>query len=173
MALDSPRSASSPSLKVPLPSGASDKAVRIAWPHIVLGVLGLAASVYATHVHALIKAGEETGCGISDTISCDKVIGSPQYGEVFGIPLGIFGALFWAIVLVTAISSRTSPPRAAALQRLLVGAVGLATSIFLAWISLGVLHKFCPVCATTHVLSGFNFLAALGSFWAGRKTQSG
>ena len=166
MATDvSSHSPNSDSLSVPT---AQPKGLRVAWPHIVLGVLGLAASAYATHLHALVKAGEATGCGISNTISCDKVIGS-QYGEMFGIPLGIFGALFWALVLVTAISSATTSLRAAAWQRLIVGAVGLATSLVLAYISLGVLRKFCPVCATTHVLSGINFCVALWSVWKLKK----
>lgn len=141
----------------------------MAWAHVIVGVLGLLASAWAVHVHALVKAGEATGCGITDTISCDKVIGSPQYSQVFGIPLGIFGALFWAIVLVTAVSSATTSLRAAAWQRLGVATVGLLTSLVLAYISLGVLRKFCPVCATTHILSGVNFLLALGSVWTLRK----
>ncbi|BCM91751.1 hypothetical protein IAD21_03626 [Abditibacteriota bacterium] len=168
MAADfSPRSGASDSLSALPLSGESvtpAKGVRVAWPHVVLSVLGLAASAYATYAHFLIKAGQDTGCGITDTISCDKVIGS-QYGVVFGIPLGIFGALFWAIVLITAISSHNVSPRSAALQRLVVGTVGLTTSIVLAYISLGVLHKLCLVCATTHILSGINFLVALAGFW--------
>ncbi len=145
------------------------RGLRIAWPHIVLGALGLAASVWAIRVHLLVKAGAETGCGISETISCDKVIGS-QYGQFLGIPLGVFGALFWALVMLTAVSSRTSSPLSASWQRLFLGAVGLATSLVLAWISLGVLRHFCPVCATTHVLSGINFLVALAGVWKMRKT---
>lgn len=172
MAADvSPRSGNSDSLGAPPitnPSGSEVAPrmwnVRVAWTHVVLGVLGLAASAYATYLHVLVKAGKDTGCGITDTISCDKVIGS-DYGQFFGIPLGVYGALFWAIVLVTAISSKAVSPQSAALQRLVVGAVGLTTSIVLAYISLGVLHKFCPVCATTHVLSGINFLVALAGIW--------
>lgn len=137
---------------------------RVAWAHVVLGFLGVAAGIYAVHLHALVMAGQETGCGISESISCDKVIGS-QYGEFFGIPLGVFGALFWAIVIVTAISGAATPPRVAALQRLGVATVGLLTSLVLAYISLGVLHKFCPVCATTHTLSGINFLVAAFGVW--------
>ena len=176
MAADfSPRSGTSESLSAqPVSDVAASRVggVRVAWTHVVLSVLGLAASVYAVHLHALVKAGQSTGCGITDTISCDKVIGS-QYGEFFGIPLGVFGGLFWAIVLVTAISGKSVSPRSAALQRLAVGAVGIVTSVVLAYISLGVLHKFCPVCATTHVLSGINFLVALAGAWKLRGSVAG
>ncbi len=166
MAADlSPRSGTSDSLSAPSnPSETPIGGVRVAWPHVILSAFGLAASGYATYAHALVLAGRDTGCSVSETISCDKVIGS-QYGEVFGIPLGVFGALFWAIVIVTAISSKNVSPRSAALQRLAVGTVGLMTSLVLAYISLGVLHKLCLVCASTHILSGINFLVALAGFW--------
>ncbi len=164
-----PGSPDSPTASAPLApvSSAPRAGVVVAWPHVALAACGLAASAWAIHVHLLIKAGEETGCGISETISCDKVIGS-QYGQVFGIPLGAYGVLFWALVFITAISSRGASMRAAALQRLLLASVGLASSVVLAYISLGVLKHFCPVCATTHVLSGINFLVALGLWWRGR-----
>ena len=139
--------------------------VRIAWPHVVLGLLGIGAGLYAVHLHALVMAGRSTGCGISETISCDKVLGS-SYGELLGIPLGFYGALFWALVLVSSVSNATTLPRAAARQRLTLASVGLLTSLVLAWVSLGVLRHFCPVCATTHVLSGINFLFAV---WGVRK----
>lgn len=133
--------------------------VRVAWPHVVLGLLGMGAGLYAVHLHALVMAGRATGCGISETISCDKVLGS-TYGQFLGIPLGFYGALFWALVLVSSVSGTATSPRAAAWQRLGLASVGLLTSLALAWVSLGVLRHFCPVCATTHLLSGINFLFA-------------
>jgi len=140
------------------------KGTLIAWPHVAFGIAGIGAGLWAVHLHALVMAGRETGCGISETISCDKVLGS-QYGEFLGIPLGIYGALFWAIVLLFSFSSAQTPPRSIAWQRFAIATVGLVTSLALAFISLGVLRHFCPVCATTHVLSGLNFLVAARSVW--------
>ena len=164
MATDAPLAPPSDSRSANPPKG-----LRVEWAHVALGVLGLAASAWAVQVHLLVKAGAETGCGISETISCDKVIGS-QYGQFFGIPLGVFGALFWALVILTAVSNQTSSTRGAAWQRFALGTVGLGTSLLLAWISLGVLRHLCLVCATTHILSGINFLVALAGVWKLRKT---
>ncbi len=141
----------------------------VAWPHVVLSVLGIGAGLYAVHLHALVMAGRATGCGISETISCDKVLGS-SYGDFLGIPLGYYGALFWALMLVSSISGATTSPLAAAWQRLGLASVGLATSLVLAWVSLGVLRHFCPVCATTHMLSGINFLFAAWGVWRMRRS---
>lgn len=150
------------------PASPSKPGARVAWPHVILSVLGIGAGLYAAYLHALVMAGRATGCGISETISCDKVLGS-NYGNFLGIPLGYYGALFWALMLVSSISGATTSPRSAAWQRLGLASVGLATSLVLAWLSLGVLRHFCPVCATTHVLSGINFLFAV---WGIRKIKS-
>lgn len=128
----------------------------------------MAAGAFAVYEHALVMAGKSTGCGVSETISCDQVLGS-SYGAVFGIPLGVYGMLFWAIVLLLSVSSATTAPRSAAWQRLAVASVGLTSSLVLAYLSLVVIGKFCPVCATTHVLSGINFLVAAWSVWKMRR----
>ena len=133
------------------------KTTRIFWPHIVLGLIGLALSFYAVYAHLQIEAGQATGCGINDTISCDDVIGS-KYGKFAGIPLGYFGAAFWIIVIISGIS--TSNLKSARLQALGVAAVGLVTSIGLAYIAHFVLHKICPICSGTHLTALINFIYA-------------
>jgi len=137
---------------------------RIAWPHVAFSIAGIGAGLWAVHLHSLVMQGKETGCGISETISCDKVLGS-NYGEPFGIPLGFLGALFWVIMLLFSFSGPKISPLSIAWQRLGIASVGLVTSLGLAYLSLGVLRHFCPVCATTHVLSGLNFLVAAWSVW--------
>lgn len=133
--------------------------VRIFWPHIVLGLIGLALSFYAVYAHLQIEAGQATGCSINDTISCDDVIGS-KYGKFAGIPLGYFGAAFWVIVMISGISSAASSLKSARLQALGVAAVGLVTSIALAYIAHFVLGKICPICSGTHLTALFNFVYA-------------
>lgn len=139
-----------------------EKSVRVFWPHIVLGIIGLALSFYAVHVHLQIEAGQATSCSINDTISCDDVIGS-KYGKFAGIPLGYFGAAFWIMVIVSGISSVGVSLRNARLQVLGVAAIGLVTSIALAYIAHFVLGKICPICSGTHLTALVNFIYAV---WA-------
>ncbi len=141
------------------PNAPAAKSVRVFWPHIVLGLIGLALSFYAVYAHVQIEAGQATGCSINDTISCDDVIGS-EYGKFAGIPLGYFGAVFWVIVIISGISSAATSLKSARLQALGVAAVGLVTSIALAYIAEFILHKICPICSGTHLTALFNFVYA-------------
>jgi uncharacterized membrane protein len=133
---------------------------RVAWPHVILALLGIALSIYAIWAHGRIEVGQSAGCSISEQISCDAVLGS-KWGKVFGIPLGYYGGIFWAIVLITAISSPGSDPRMAALQRLGVATVGLVFSIGLFIIAEFVIRKTCPICLGTHITSLVNFVFAV------------
>ena len=140
-------------------------ALRIAWPPIVLGLIGLAISFYAVHLHNIVKSGG-SACGISETISCDKVLAS-YWGAPLGIPLGYFGALYFALVIVTAISTvpLDTPRRALALPRLLLAGCGLLGSMALTGISIVLIHAICPVCLATHATVLVNFLFALWAYF--------
>ncbi len=133
---------------------------RVSWPHLGLGLIGLAVSSYAFVLHLRVKAGG-SACGVSETINCDKVLTS-RYGEIFGVPLGLYGVVFFLIVLTTAVT--TEPPardRAVALQRLLVAGVGFASSVLLTFISWTQLHALCLVCLGTHATTLTLFIVSL------------
>jgi uncharacterized membrane protein len=137
---------------------------RVSWPHLGLGLIGLAVSSYAFVLHLRVKAGG-SACGVSETINCDKVLTS-RYGEIFGIPLGLYGAVFFLIVLTTAIT--TEPPeraRSVALQRLLIAGVGFASSMLLTFISWTQLHALCLVCLATHATTLTLFIVSLYGYW--------
>jgi uncharacterized membrane protein len=142
---------------------------RVSWPHVVLAVLGGAISCYAIYAHILIKRGEDAGCSISETISCDKVLAS-RYGELFGIPLGVYGLIFFAIVLLTAIitNPRTTPRQAAA-QRLIVTAIGLLVSAALTYISIAFIGAECPICLSTHATTLALFLISVWQYLRARR----
>ncbi len=134
----------------------------IAWPHLILALIGIALSIYAVRAHNLIDAGQSSGCTISESISCDTVIGS-KWGEFAGIPLGYFGGLFWIMVALTAISGAGVSFKSAALQRLGVATVGLLFSVGLFYIAEFVIpgDKHCPICLGTHFTSLVNFVFAV------------
>jgi len=143
------------------------------WPHIVLGLVGAAISAYAVKVHNLAKAGQETGCGLSNDWSCDKVVTS-KWGEIAGIPLGFFGMLFFAIVIIMAIASKTTTTtrKQFALQNLAVSSVGFASSLALSYISIALIKAKCPVCFSTHAVTTTLFLVSLWQFQRARRAQS-
>jgi uncharacterized membrane protein len=152
------------------PVGAPERNVtRIAWPHVVLALIGGGISAYAVHAHNLVKAGG-SACGYTETISCDKVLAS-YWGAPLGIPLGYFGLLFFAIVLVTAISTlpASTPQRKIVLPRLLLATAGICSSFALTFISMTQIHALCPICLATHATTLCNFLVALWSYMKARK----
>ena len=147
----------------------SHPAIRVSWPHVVLSLIGAGISMYAIHVHNLVMQGKETGCGITETITCDKVLAS-TYGEIFGIPLGMFGLLFFVIVLLSAITTNPATTlRQMVLQRLLVCGVGFAVSVALTYISLAVIGAACPICLATHATTFVLFVVSLWQFWKMRR----
>jgi len=136
-----------------------------------LGALGFAISIYAFRLHSIIKAGGESGCGFTETISCDKVLAS-QYGALFGIPLGAFGMAYFVLVILTAVTTNPKTTlQAETAQRLIVATVGLIGAAILAYISYGIIKAACPVCMATHATIAAIFAVALWQFLSVRKTQ--
>lgn len=145
----------------PATQPAEEEKFRISWPQQVLGVIGFAVALYAYRAHLVIKAGG-SACGFSDYISCDKVLGS-KYGEFFHIPLGIYGMVFFAIVVITSIDTDLSPVavRRSAGIRLLVATFGILTSAALEYISVALIKAACPICLGTHTVTLLNFIYSL------------
>lgn len=146
----------------------SSTRTRVSWPHIVLCALGFATAGYALVEHLRLKAGEQSGCGFSQTLDCAPVLLS-KYAEFFGIPLGVWGLLFFGLMALTA-SWKETPHNAqnqecrARLMQLLFSSCGLATSVLLTLISYTQLHVFCPICLSTHAVTTTLFALSLWQF---------
>ena len=150
-----------------------NKNLHLSWPHLALGAIGLALSAYAWHEHLVIKAGNESGCYVSETINCESVLSS-KYAELVGIPLGVFGMVYFAVVLMTAISTEADfSPRRFALTQLAVSLVGIATATVLIYISKVIIGAFCPICMATHATTSLLFLFSLRACFRARKLEKG
>lgn len=146
---------------MPEPAGPRDRSF-VAWPQLVCAALGFGLSVYAFHIHQLVLAGENTGCGITATLSCDAVIGS-RFGVVLGIPLGLYGVVFFLVMALMSFSSQgDSLP--AAKQRLVLATLAVLGSLALEYIMWAILHKGCPVCMSIHALCFINFFFAWATY---------
>jgi uncharacterized membrane protein len=67
----------------------------------VFSALGVLSAAYATRHWFLLEQGAvgESACNINEYWNCDKVSQSP-YGAWLGIPIGVFGLLYWAVVIL-------------------------------------------------------------------------
>jgi uncharacterized membrane protein len=150
------------------------KSLRISWPQLILGLAGMGISLYSIVVKQRIDAGAATGCGFSQTINCDVVIGSEKYGEFLGLPWGAWGAAYFVVVLLLSVNSATSTqtPRQIATWQLGLATVGILTSIALTYISKAIIGAWCPVCMATHATTTLLFLASLMSYLKARRSET-
>lgn len=122
---------------------------------IVLALGGLAAAGASSWVHhqLLTQPGYVSPCDVNATVSCTQAYLSP-YGSLFGVPVAILGAIFFAVVLALLLAS----PRGTPAFRENVGAyvfalstVGLAVVLYLAYASFFILNAVCLLCVGTYV----------------------
>jgi uncharacterized membrane protein len=122
---------------------------------LVFATLGLLASGISTYVHykLLTDVTYTSFCDVNTSLNCTQAYLS-QYGSLWGVPVAIFGALFFALVLaiVGLAGGRTSQSRENAPGYVFaLSTIGLAFVLYLAWASYFVLGTFCILCALTYV----------------------
>ena len=132
---------------------------------LVAAASGLLLAAVSTYVHHQItsSAGTYTSfCNVSTTVNCDTVVTS-RWGMLLGVPVSIWGILFYGVLLVVA--RRASGEPSAARDRARADAFALAVagtlfSAYLAAISLVVLKAICLLCAGLYVVSVLALVAA-------------
>jgi len=121
----------------------------------VFATLGLIVSAIASYVHykLLTDVSYTSFCDVNTHVNCTQAYLS-QYGSLWGIPVAIFGALFFALVL--AIVGLAGTRRSKSGENVpgyvfAFSTIGLAVVLYLAWASYFVLGTFCILCAVTYV----------------------
>jgi protein-disulfide isomerase/uncharacterized membrane protein len=117
-------------------------------------LLGLGASAASTWVHYRILNDPTYAsfCDVNATLSCTEAYTS-RFGAVGGVPVAVFGLLFFAFVLGLIAWSR----RSAVTRDNLAGyvfassTVGLAVVLYLGYASYFILNVVCMLCVATYV----------------------
>jgi uncharacterized membrane protein len=88
----------------------SKSAARLA---LACAVVGLGASMAAAyvHYHLLVDPTYTSFCDVNTTVSCTQVYLSP-YSTFRGVPVAVFGAIWFAGVALLALSGLVAPERA-------------------------------------------------------------
>jgi protein-disulfide isomerase/uncharacterized membrane protein len=122
--------------------------------------LGVAAATWSTWVHYQILNSPtyESFCDVSSTLNCTAAYTS-RFGAVAGVPVALFGLLFFAGVLVLIALCSQSKAAAPNLPGYVfaTSTLGLAVVLYLAYASYFILHVVCLLCAGT-------YLAVIGLF---------
>ena len=65
---------------------------------IILGIVGIIASVYLTYVHYTTDPALSGVCGIGEEDPC-SIVSSSKYSEILDVPAGIWGIAWFLILL--------------------------------------------------------------------------
>ena len=121
---------------------------------LVFALVGLAASLAAayTHYHLLYDPQYRSFCDVNETFSCTQVYASP-YSTVRGVPVAVFGALWFvaaALLAVTGMTSREQLRESVPGYLFVMSTVGLSVIIYLGYVSFVLLKAVCLLCLTTY-----------------------
>jgi uncharacterized membrane protein/protein-disulfide isomerase len=131
---------------------------------LLFALVGLGASATATYTHYQLLAdpGYLSFCDVSATVSCSQVYSS-RFGSVAGVPVAIFGAIFFAFATLLALAGLTASEavkESVAGYLFAASTVGLSVVIYLGYASFAVLNQVCLVCLTTYAAVIGLFLVA-------------
>ena len=139
------------------------------WIALASAVAGLGASVAAAyvHYHLLRDPTYLSFCDISATMSCTQVYSSP-YGSMFGMPVAVYGAIWFAFALLLAAAGRWGPPtvQESVPGYLFAGStLALSMILYLGYASFVLLKLVCVLCVITYaaVIALFLVSGAAGS----------
>ena len=117
-------------------------------------LLGLAASTFSTWVHYRILNDPTYAsfCDVNATFSCTEAYTS-RFGAVGGVPIAVFGTLFFLFVLGLLAMSAKSPAARENVAGYVfaLSTIGLAAVLYLAYASYFILNVVCLLCVGTYV----------------------
>jgi len=114
--------------------------------------LGVSAAAAYTHSHLLSDPTYRSFCDVSATVSCTQVYQS-RFGTFRGIPVAIFGALFFVAATLLSAAGLTARPQ---LRENVPGylfvmsTLALAVVLYLGYASFVLLKTVCVLCLTTY-----------------------
>ncbi len=126
---------------------------RVTWL-AAFAVIGLAASAASAWVHLQIlnDPAYASFCDVNATFSCTEAYSS-RYGSVGGVPVAVFGMIFFGFVLGLVALCSSSPAAKGNLAGYVfaVSTISLAVVLYLAYASFVILKAVCVLCAGTYV----------------------
>jgi uncharacterized membrane protein/protein-disulfide isomerase len=121
---------------------------------LLCAIVGLAVSGMATYVHyrILFDPTYTSFCDMNATISCTQVYAS-RFGIFRGIPVAIFGAIWFAWAALLSVAwMKAQPPVAESMPGYLFAGstIGLAVVLYLGYASFVLLKLVCVLCLITY-----------------------
>jgi uncharacterized membrane protein/protein-disulfide isomerase len=134
----------------PQPTAAT--APRTLW-FAFFAAIGLIASSTSTWVHYRILNDPTYAsfCDVNESFSC-TVAYTSQFGSVIGVPVAVFGVVFFAFaLLLIAMCARSSAAENLPGYLFAASTIGLAVVLYLGYASFFILKTLCVLCLATYV----------------------
>lgn len=123
---------------------------------LALSVIGLVTAVYLVLVH---YTEIPLACSTSGLINCNSVLNS-TYGYLLGIPVAIYGVVFFIVeivILLLTFEGKTSIVALGRDIRILYNTVGLVFVFYLLYAEYSVGH-ICEYCTVVHIVTVLLFV---------------
>ncbi len=128
------------------------------WLIILFSFIGIADSVYLTE-HALV--GTPPTCNLGGVDGC-RVVAESAYSSLFGIPLGAYGVVFYALFFVLAAVSLVWMGNHLRDALKILGVIGAIASVIFIAIQVFLIGALCLYCVLSAILT---FLLLGAVFW--------
>lgn len=124
---------------------------------LVVALIGFADATYLTVEHF---ANTIPPCSIG---GCEIVLTS-AYSEILGIPVSLFGAIFYLLIAISLFVYRDTQKSIFLVMPLMASALGFVASVSLIFVMMFVLKAFCPYCLVSAITSTTIFVIACGVY---------
>ena len=116
---------------------------------IILALLGLADAAYLTQV---AYTGGSLACSIEGLSGCN-VVAQSAYSKVFGIPLALYGVVFYVSFLLVFLLSRIRPHHRLFLIVTLMGLLGVLFSTYFLYVQVVLIKALCIYCIVSAIVT--------------------
>jgi len=119
---------------------------------LVFSLLGIADSWYLAQ-HELTDTALSCGIGGSATLSGCNIVAQSPYSHLFGIPLGVYGLVFYGIALLITLALYAGETRRRLQALLAIGIIGVLFSLYFEGLQVFVIKAICIYCLGSFLLS--------------------
>lgn len=126
------------------------------WPYLLLTLVGFFDALYLTIEHFLNSAPQ---CVV--TSGCETVLTS-QYAEIYGIPIALFGALYYATLFLLSISFLNGGKKKIFRAAFFLNSLGFLATLGLLFIMTQVLEALCIYCLVSAGTTTLLFITGIG-----------
>ena len=116
---------------------------------LILSILGFLTSLYLVQNH-YVPPTEGALCDFSEFVSC-SLVNTSTYSILLGVPVAIFGTLWFLFLFLMALQSLKSSKKELSLLLLGWNVLGLLFVIYLVIAEI-ILQAICPLCTVVHVI---------------------